>query len=69
MSRKNALKKLNRRLTPVQMARREMKTSARRTVAEQLVAVQTGQSRVLMGHHALLRRGIFGRMKWMLFGR
>lgn len=69
MSRKNATLPLNDRLTPAQMERRAMRTMGRRTVAEHLSRTQALQATVLQGHHNIFRRGFFGRLKWVLFGR
>jgi len=69
MSRKNAIRPLSEKLSDAQMARRMNRIEGRRTVAEHLSRTQALQGTVLQGHHNLLRRGFFGRLKWMLFGR
>lgn len=69
MSRKNAILPLDEKLNAAQMERRQTRISGRRTVAESLGRTQAMQAAVLQGHHNLLRRGFFGRMKWLIFGR
>lgn len=69
MSRKNAILPLSEKLTDAQMARRGTRIMARRTVAEHLGRGLAFQGTVLEGHHRIFRRGFFGRLKWVLFGR
>lgn len=54
------------RLNAQQLANREGKIWARRTVADRLSAQQAMLGRVL---HNFFARGLFGRLKWFLSGR
>lgn len=57
------------KLNPNEAAKREVRIEARRTVAQQLSrehAITRGMANVAL---FVLRRGFFGRLKWLLFGR
>jgi hypothetical protein len=63
------LKRLKDRISKGQQTRRELRIEARRTVATELargIARSMGQSVMLTEP---LRRGFFGRLKWLVAGR
>ena len=57
------------RMTEHQLEKRAVKIEARRAVAQQLgleIAKAQGLARITL---SVLQRGLFGRLKWLLFGR
>lgn len=65
MSRKNALKPLRQRLNPEQKERRQFHITARRSIAEGLIANQNQLANLSVG---FIYQGFWARLKWLVFG-
>lgn len=57
------------RMNAHQAERREQRIEARRTVAQQLSREHAITRGIAATSLNVLRRGFFGRLKWLLFGR
>jgi hypothetical protein len=51
------------------LAKRAAKITARATVAQALYSNQNELAAAVMGIFSVLKRGFFGRLKWLLLGR
>ncbi len=69
MAHQSHLAPLRHRLSNTQQARRGVRMNERRTHRQQ-VAMAIGQSQAIgMASLNVIRRGFFGRLKWLLFGK
>mgnify|MGYP003395260600 CR=1 FL=1 len=63
------LTSLEKRMSSYNLAKRGVKIEARKTITEQLgrdIAINRGLSNSIL---QLLQRGLFGRLKWVFFGK
>ena len=63
------LEPLTHRLNPHQQARRDIRIEARKTIAQQLSREHAITRGIAATTLSVLRRGLWGRLKWLLFGR
>lgn len=61
--------KLADRLSPAALAKRQARIDARKTVATDLMDKHNQVARLAVSTAVVLRRGFFGRLKWLLIGR
>lgn len=62
-------RRLKDKLTPEQLTDRANRIHARKTVAEKIVGSQNILLSILNAHTSVLKRGILGRLKWLVFGK
>ena len=69
MSHQSHLQPLSRRLSPAEATKRSVRMSNRQNQRVS-VAQAIGETRAIaVAAYSVLRRGFFGRLKWLLFGK